>query len=60
VGVDQGLRRTRPGSVAFRDAPEDDEPWTETDEAAVVEANTDFATGRMVSHEEIKREFGIK
>jgi hypothetical protein len=62
--ADETLRlldlQTDPVVVAFRDAPEDDEPWTETDEAAVVEANTDFATRRMVSQEEIKREFGIE
>lgn len=49
-----------PVVAAFRDAPEDDEPWTEEDEAAVAEADADFAAGRTVSHEEIKREFGIE
>jgi len=44
---------------AFREAPEDDEPFTEADEAAVAEADADFAAGRVVSHEEIKREFDI-
>ena len=48
-----------PVIAAFRDAPEDDEPWTEEDEAAAGEADADFAAGRTVSHEEIKREFGI-
>lgn len=46
--------------VAFHDAPEDDEPWTEEDEAAVAEADAAFAAGRTVSHEEIKRKFGIE
>lgn len=49
-----------PVVVAFREAPEDDEPWTEADEAAVAEADADFAAGRTVSHEEIKRELGIE
>lgn len=49
-----------PVVAAFRDTPEDDEPWTEADEAAVREADADFAAGRTVSHEEIKREFGIE
>lgn len=45
---------------AFREAPEDDEPWTAEDDAAVAEADSDFAAGRTVSHSEIKREFGIE
>jgi hypothetical protein len=48
-----------PVIAAFRDAPEDDEPWTEEDEAAVKEANEDIAAGRMFSLEEIKREFDL-
>jgi hypothetical protein len=62
--ADETLRlldlRADPVVVAFRDAPEDDEPWTEADEAAVAEADVDFAAGRTVAHEEIKREFGIE
>jgi hypothetical protein len=42
----------------LRDAPLDDEPQTETERAAVAEADTDLAAGRVVSHEEIRREFG--
>jgi hypothetical protein len=52
--------REDPVIAAFRDAPEDDEPWTDEDEAAAAEADADFAAGRTVSHEEIKREFGIE
>ena len=52
--------REDPVVAAFREAPEDDEPWTAEDEAAVAEADADFAAGRTVSHEEIKREFGIE
>lgn len=62
--ADETLRlldlRTDPVIVAFRDAPEDDEPWTAGDEAAVAEADADFAAGRTASHEEIKREFGLE
>lgn len=47
-----------PVIAAFRDAPEDDEPWTEDDEAAVKEADEDIAAGRIVSHEEMLRKFG--
>jgi len=49
-----------PVVAAFRDAPEDDEPWTEADEAAVAEADADFATGRTVSLEEIERKYEIE
>lgn len=48
-----------PVIAAFRDAPEDDEPWTEEDEAAAAEGRADIAAGRTVSMEEIKREFGL-
>jgi hypothetical protein len=61
--ADETLRlldaREDPVVVAFREAPEDDEPWTEADEAAVVEADVDFAAGRTVSLEEIERKHGI-
>jgi len=47
------------GLPAFlRDAPIDDEPETEEERAAVAEAEADLAAGRVVSHEEIRREFG--
>lgn len=49
-----------PVIAAFREAPEDDEPWTEADEAAVAEADADFAAGRTVSLEEIERKYGIE
>jgi predicted transcriptional regulator len=42
----------------LRDAPLDDEPETEEERAAVAEAEADFAAGRVVSHEAIRREFG--
>jgi hypothetical protein len=62
--ADETLRlldlRADPVVAAFRDAPEDDEPWTEADEAAVAEADADFGAGRAMSHEEIKREFEIE
>jgi predicted transcriptional regulator len=48
-----------PMIAAFRDAPEDDEPWTDEDEKAVAEGNADIAAGRIVSHEEIKRKYGL-
>jgi hypothetical protein len=44
---------------AMLEAPEDDEPETEEERAAVAEAYEDFKAGRMVSHQELKREFGL-
>jgi len=62
--ADETLRlldlREDPVVAAFRDAPEDDEPWTEEDEAAVSEADADFAAGRTVSLEEIEKKHGIE
>jgi predicted transcriptional regulator len=51
-------RREDPVIAAFRDAPEDDEPFTAEDEAAVKEAEEDFAAGRTISHEEMLRRYG--
>ena len=48
-----------PVIAAFRDAPEDDEPWTDEDEAAAAEGRADIAAGRTVSLEEIKRELDL-
>jgi hypothetical protein len=42
--------------AAFRNAPEDDEPWTAEDEAAVAEARADIAAGRTISLEQAMRE----
>lgn len=58
--ADETLRlldmREDPVVVAFRDAPEDDEPWTEADEAAAGEGRADIAAGRTVSLDEAMRE----
>lgn len=50
------LRRD-PVVAAFRDAPEDDEPWTDDDERAAAEGRADIAAGRTVSLDEAMREF---
>ena len=50
--------REDPVVAAFREAPEDDEPWTAEDERAVREADEDPAPS--IPLEEIKREFGIE
>lgn len=44
---------------ALSNAPLDDEPVTEVEEAAVREALEDVAAGRMHTMEEVKREFGL-
>jgi hypothetical protein len=41
--------RLDPVITAFRDAPADDEPWTDDDEAAAIEGRSDVAAGRTVS-----------
>jgi len=40
------------------EAPIDDEPVTEEEEALVAEAREELARGETISHEEVKREFG--
>lgn len=47
-----------PVIAAFRDAPDDDEPFTADDETAAIEADEDIAAGRTISHEEMLRKFG--
>jgi hypothetical protein len=58
--ADEALRlldlRTDPVIVAFRDAPADDEPWTEEDEAAAADGRADLAAGRTVSLDDALRE----
>lgn len=48
--------RVDPVIAAFRDAPSDDEPWTEEDEVAAAEGRADLAAGRTVSLDEAMRE----
>jgi len=50
-------------SAAFRatlSAPPDDEPVTKGDAEAIARANADLRAGKVVSHEEILREFGVR
>lgn len=49
--------RGDPVIAAFRDAPPDDEPWTDEDEAAAAEGRADLAAGRTVSLDEAMREY---
>ena len=39
--------------------PEDDEEETEEERLAVEEAMEDIKAGRLISHEEVKKKFGI-
>jgi len=48
-----------PMMQALMEAPEDDEPETEEERAAVAEAYEDIAAGRVVTMEEIRHEFGL-
>lgn len=50
--------REDPVIAAFRDAPQDDEAWTEEDEAAAAEGRADVRAGRTVSLDEAMRELG--
>jgi hypothetical protein len=45
---------------AARSAPPDDEPITTGDAEAIDRAQRDIQVGKVVSHEEILREFGVR
>jgi len=47
---------TDPVLLAFLNAPEDDEPLTDEDLAAIAEAKADVARGDVVSLEEVERQ----
>lgn len=51
-------QRHDPMLQALANAPEDDEPWTDDDEAAVAESRADVAAGLTLSHEEMLRKYG--
>ncbi len=52
--------REDPVVAAFRDAVEDDEPWTDEDEAAMAEVRADQAAGApSIPFEEIKAKYGL-
>jgi hypothetical protein len=53
-------RNEDPVIAAFRDAEEDDEPWTDEDEAAMAEVRADEAAGASrIPFEEIKAKYGL-
>ena len=50
-------------SPAYRaafSAPRDDEPVTEGDAAAIVRAREEVRTGKVVAHDDVLREFGVR
>jgi hypothetical protein len=62
VGAQRVLERLE-RDAAFRAAmyaPLDDEPVTAEDAEAIARARRDLQAGRVISHDEILREFGIR
>ncbi len=51
------LRVEDPVLAAFDSAPEDDEPWTQEDEAAAEESRAEYRRGEGVRLDEIRHEF---
>ncbi len=57
--LEERLSKHDPVLHAFLNAPEDDEPETEEERAAVEEAYEALARGEVVSDEELRRELGL-
>ena len=53
------LALSDPVAQALAQAPEDDEPVSEEEEAAVAEARAELDRGEFIPHEEVKRRWGI-
>jgi hypothetical protein len=51
---------TSPAFRATLSAPPDDEPITSGDVESIARAHRDIQAGKVVSHEEILREFGVR
>lgn len=49
-----------PVSVALACAPIDDEPVSEAEKRDIAEARAEIARGKVVSHDEVLAEFGLK
>jgi hypothetical protein len=49
-----------PAYRAALSAPADDEPVTEADSAAIARAHDEVLSGKITSHDEILREFGLR
>ena len=48
-----------PFAEALAGVPEDDEPLTDDDLAAIAESDEDLAAGRIVTLEDLKRDLGL-
>lgn len=48
-----------PLAKALAGVPEDDEPLTDDDLAAIAESDKDLAAGRIVALEDLKRDLGL-
>ena len=57
--LEERLAKHDPVLRAFLTAPEDDEPETEEERAAVAEAYEDLKTGRVLPWDEVKRELDL-
>ena len=49
-----------PAYRAAMSAPPDDEPVTEADVTAIARAHAEVGTGKVISNDEILREFGLR
>ena len=56
----QALSETAPPHVSLDAAPFDDEPDDDDFDGGLSEARADAEAGRVVSHEEVKRRWGLK
>ena len=56
----QALRETGPTRVSLDAAPFDDEPDDDDFDGGLSEARADARAGRVVSHEEVKRRWGLR
>ena len=54
------LKKTDPMLYTLITAPEDDEPETEEDRAAVEEAYAAISRGDVICHEDLMRELGLE
>jgi hypothetical protein len=56
----EALRATSdPVTRALNNAPPDDEPYTEQEQAAVAEAYDEVASGQLFTLDEVRRELGL-
>ncbi len=56
----QALRETASPHIPLDGAPFDDEPDDDDFDGGLAEARADAEAGRFVSHEEVKRRWGLK